>query len=68
MLVDPNNRLVADTLEGEWNETLRALSEAQEEYEQQHDLDRATVDEEERRRILALVSDFPKLCHVRICA
>ena len=63
MLVDPNNRLVADTLEGEWNETLRALNEAQEEYERQHDLDRATVDEEERRRILALASDFPKLWH-----
>jgi hypothetical protein len=33
MLVDPNNRLVADTLEGQWNATLRALAAAQEERE-----------------------------------
>jgi hypothetical protein len=26
MLVDPNNRLVADTLEQEWNDKLRALA------------------------------------------
>ena len=42
---------------------LRDLNEVQEKYEQQHDLDRATVDEEERRRILELASDFPKLWH-----
>jgi hypothetical protein len=29
MLVDPSNRLVADTLEREWNEKLRALAESQ---------------------------------------
>ena len=31
MLVDPGNRLVADTLEREWNDKLRALANAQEE-------------------------------------
>ena len=31
MLVDPGNRLVADTLEREWNDKLRALAEAREE-------------------------------------
>ena len=31
MLVDPNNRLVADTLEAEWNDKLRALAQAREE-------------------------------------
>jgi hypothetical protein len=30
MLVDPNNRLVADTLEREWNGVLRSLTELQE--------------------------------------
>ena len=30
-LVDPGNRLVADTLEREWNDKLRALAEAREE-------------------------------------
>jgi methionine-rich copper-binding protein CopC len=32
MQVDPNNRLVADALEADWNDKLRALSEAQEHY------------------------------------
>jgi hypothetical protein len=31
MLVDPSNRLVADTLECEWNDKLRVLAKAQEE-------------------------------------
>jgi hypothetical protein len=33
MNVHPNNRLVASTLEAEWNERLRALTDAQEQYE-----------------------------------
>jgi len=33
MLVDPGNRLVADTLEAEWNDKLRALAQAREERE-----------------------------------
>jgi hypothetical protein len=31
--VDPANRLVADALEAEWNSKLRALNDAQQEYE-----------------------------------
>jgi len=31
MLVDPNNRLVADTLESEWNDKLRAMANARDE-------------------------------------
>ena len=33
MQVDPANRLVADSLEADWNGRLRALAEAQEEYQ-----------------------------------
>ena len=33
MLVDPGNRLVADTLEAEWNDKLRVLAQAREERE-----------------------------------
>ena len=33
MNVDPGNRLVADSLEAEWNERLRRLDEAQQEYD-----------------------------------
>jgi len=34
MKVDPDNRLVADSLEAEWNNKLRIRAEAQEQYEQ----------------------------------
>jgi hypothetical protein len=33
MQVDPENRLVADTLEAEWNEKLRQLQDANDYYE-----------------------------------
>ena len=59
--VDPANRLVADSLEADWNEKLRALTEAQEQYEQQRRQDRAAIDEQQRARIAALASDFPRL-------
>jgi DNA invertase Pin-like site-specific DNA recombinase len=61
MQVDPKNRLVADALEADWNERLRALTAAQEQYERQRQADRAVLDEESRSRILALTTDFPKL-------
>ena len=43
MLVDPNNRLVADTLEREWNDKLRALANAQEERERGRQEDRSKI-------------------------
>jgi DNA invertase Pin-like site-specific DNA recombinase len=61
--VDPANRLVADSLEADWNEKLRLLNEAQERYEQQRRQDRAVMDEQQRARIAALASDFPRLWH-----
>ena len=61
MRVDPKNRLVADSLEANWNEKLRALADAQEQYERQRHADCAVLDQETRTRILALTTDFPKL-------
>ncbi len=61
MQVDPDNRLVADSLEAEWNERLRALSAAQEDYERKSVTDTMVVDEQQRTRVLALAADFPKL-------
>jgi len=57
--VDPANRLVASSLEADWNAKLRALGEAQQDYERQRVADRLVVDEDERRRLLALATDFP---------
>lgn len=61
MQVDPENRLVADTLEAEWNDRLRAVSEAQENYERQCQADRLPMNDRQREEILALASDFPRL-------
>jgi hypothetical protein len=61
MRVDPNNRLVADTLEVQWNEKLRLLAQAKEEYETRHQSDAAQITGEQKAKILALASDFPRL-------
>jgi hypothetical protein len=61
MNVDPKNRLVADTLEGEWNEKLRALQESQEQYEQQRHADRQLHDDQSQTLIRSLATNFPKL-------
>ena len=58
--VDPDNRLVAVTLEAEWNNKLRALDVAREDYERQRQAD-ALLDDDKRQRILALATDFPRL-------
>jgi hypothetical protein len=59
--VDPKNRLVADVLEADWNERLRALHESQEACEQGRQADRAVLDEKRRQEVLSLVNDFPRL-------
>jgi DNA invertase Pin-like site-specific DNA recombinase len=59
--VDPENRLVADTLEAEWNDRLRALAAAQDAYEQARAADSSVVSDEQRTEILALATDFPRL-------
>ena len=55
MKVDPENRLVADELEAEWNRKLRALTEAQDEVKRKNTP--AILDESQRARILALATD-----------
>jgi DNA invertase Pin-like site-specific DNA recombinase len=59
--VDPDNRLVADSLEADWNAKLRALGAAQEEYERGRQRDDGVLDEERRAAIMALAADFPRL-------
>jgi hypothetical protein len=61
MRVDPDNRLVADSLEAQWNQALRALAAAQEHYEKQGQAEHATLDAKQRESILALAQDFPRL-------
>jgi DNA invertase Pin-like site-specific DNA recombinase len=59
--VDPDNRLVADSLEADWNHKLRALADAQEEYERRRETDDRLLDQERRAEILALATDFARL-------
>ena len=61
MKVDPDNRLVADTLEADWNQKLRGLAEAQETYERGCQADRAILTETQRQEILSLAVNFPRL-------
>jgi len=61
MQVDPDNRLVAETLEAQWNEKLSALEKAREEYDRLSKEDRVVMNEKKRTEILALAKDFPQL-------
>jgi DNA invertase Pin-like site-specific DNA recombinase len=59
--VDPENRLVADSLEADWNAKLRALDTLQQEHEQQRKADQGLLSEDARARIIALSTDFPRV-------
>jgi hypothetical protein len=59
--VDPNNRLVASTLEAEWNAALRTLQETQQENERLRQKDRLLIDNQVRAQVMALSTDFPKV-------
>lgn len=61
MQVDPNNRLVADNLEIDWNNKLRSVREAQEEYDRQCNIDKQILTVEQNENILSLSTDFAKL-------
>lgn len=61
MVVDAANRLVAGSLEAAWNDKLRQLAQAQEEYEEARKADRLVLDEQMADRILSLVGDFGRL-------
>jgi DNA invertase Pin-like site-specific DNA recombinase len=63
MQVDPNNRLVADALEADWNDRLRGLQQAQEEYDRKRQADRAVIGDEQRAQIRAIATDFRRLWH-----
>lgn len=60
MQVDPENRMVADTLEADWNAKLRALAEAQERSNRKWEAVQP-LDEKQRAQIIAIATDFPRL-------
>jgi DNA invertase Pin-like site-specific DNA recombinase len=61
LAVDPDNRLVADALEADWNEKLRRLTEAQDDYDRARENGNARHTDEQRAKVMALAGDFPRL-------
>ena len=61
MKTHPDNRIVADVLEGEWNEKLRILDEVRRDSDRRRGEDRARLVDDQRQRILKLACDFPRL-------
>jgi DNA invertase Pin-like site-specific DNA recombinase len=61
LAVDPDNRLVADSLEAAWNDALRALHAAREDYERASETAAAALTDQIRHQIQSLATDFPAL-------
>jgi DNA invertase Pin-like site-specific DNA recombinase len=59
--VDPDNRVVARTLEGEWERCLRELEQVRADYERAKREQRVELTEQDRERIRALARDLPKV-------
>lgn len=59
--VDPSNRLVASTLEAEWNAALKELQDAQQEYDHHHQMDRQLINAGVQEQVMALTTDFPRV-------
>lgn len=60
MLVRPENRLVADTLERQWNEKLSLLHQAEEDYRKMKE-DSSEPTAEDKERIKALAQDLSRV-------
>ena len=61
LAVDPTNRLVADQLEADWNNKLRELADAHDEYERATEAGNRPLTDEQHARIRALATDLPAL-------
>ena len=59
LAVDPANRLVASTLEADWNTALRAFNDAQAAYDKARQQHPGQLTEEQKARIRQLVTDLP---------
>jgi hypothetical protein len=61
LAVDPTNRLVADALEADWNDKLRQLADARDDYDKARRATTTGLDDTQRGHIRALAADFPAL-------
>ncbi len=65
LAVDPANRLVAGTLEADWNTALRALSQAQDTCDQASKHDTGQLTDAQDTRIRQLATDLPAIWNDR---
>jgi len=61
--VDPSNRLVANTLERRWNETLLYLQDLKKQAAEFQRQEARVFTPEQKAKVLALARDFPRLWH-----
>lgn len=61
--VEPENRLVARTLERRWNEKLQQLASLEQAYVEAAQVQRLELSSEQRQQILHLAKDIPALWH-----
>ncbi|MEV6341605.1 recombinase family protein [Nocardia vinacea] len=61
LAVDPANRLVADTLEADWNTALRELQAAQRDYDTARTQQTGQLTDAQQARIRQLVTDLPAI-------
>jgi hypothetical protein len=59
--VEPENRVVARTLETRWNQKLQEVAQVEREYEQARSTRGLELSEKDKRKILALARELPKL-------
>jgi hypothetical protein len=58
MRVDPDNRLVASSLEAQWNQCLRDLRDAEDDFVRRQAMENAAIDAKTKKKIRQLSSDF----------
>lgn len=63
--VDPDSRNVARTLEREWNDRLEDLSRLERECEEVRRREKVVISDEDRKKIVALARDLPKVWKAR---
>ncbi len=63
MVVDPDNRVVARTLEGQWESCLQELEAVRHQYEEARRERRVQLTDEDRKRIRELAHDLPSVWH-----
>jgi len=61
--VRPEHRLVADTLERDWNDALRRLAQAEDDYQRASEARPRALTADMREQITGLVADLPRVWH-----